>query len=88
MRVVGGRDVHDVDAWVGREFLVAAVRPFDAESPSEVGRAVEAAGPDGCDPLARVLLQGGDELVRDPSRAQDAPAQGRCDTGVWGPSGR
>ena len=43
MRVVGGRDVHDVDAWVGHEFGVAAVRLFDAESPSEPGCALEAA---------------------------------------------
>ena len=43
MCVVGGRDVHDVDVRVGHEVLIAAVGPFDAESPSELGCAVDAA---------------------------------------------
>jgi hypothetical protein len=78
--VLGG-DVDDVDIGAGDQFLVRAVRAWDAVA---VGKGLCAGGVPGGDcgePLPGMPLGGTDEAFGDPAGAEDALAQGGASIG-------
>ena len=75
VHVVGGGDVDHVEARIGHQRLVAAVGRRDLPLPGEGVRLLLRARADGGDVLPGVGAHRGDELLGDPSGAEDAPAE-------------
>ena len=68
-------DVDDIQV-LGYEFLIGAAGLRDAVSFSEFACSVQGTGADGDNALVAVPGHRSDELVRDPSRSDHAPAKG------------